>query len=231
LSIPANQTNGNQPQGFPIGLLSSLMESLAFWISLITGILALIALVLTKPRSEPELIEHYVDNETDRYIQVIEVHLKFARNPLFRRIKIFEYSGNARYEIIGLEFGTYDTILPKGSYEDKQVDDHREIWMREKSLLKERRISVLRINMETEAGDYQKNMKAEINSERIEITNDNSEAVRKYAIRVHTIKDVEKLRKDPKVDDVYQEGAQWVIIVKEIPPKRLQHSGKETVWF
>lgn len=227
----ANETSSKYPQGFPVRAFSSVLESMEFWISLVLGILSLAFLILTRSRSEQRLVEHYVDDRSGRYVQIFELSLRFVGNPLFRRIKLFEYSGKTSYEITGFEFGSYDTILPKGSYEDKQDNDRREVSIKEKSLLKDRQISILRVNIETEASDYQGHIKVETSSERIEITNDNDRTIRNYAIHVQTLNDVGKLRKDPKVYDAYQEGSYWVIRIKEIPARRLEQSGKEIIWL
>ena len=87
------------------------------------------------------------------------------------------------------------------------------------------------MTLESKSGDYKKNVKPQVYPDRIEIVNENRHAVRKYAVSLSTPFNVEGLRNNPKVYDVYQEGNLWIVRVNEIAPRILANPGKETIWL
>jgi hypothetical protein len=131
----------------------------------------------------------------------------------------------ATYEIAGFELGSFETILPRSSYQET----NREVKITEKSVLKQKKISLLQVTMESDAGDYRGSVFFRRYPDRIELRNENNHPVRKYGVKVDKITDLAALRKDPRIYDVYPSGNGWMVRVKEIPAKRLSYPGRETI--
>ena len=162
-------------------------------------------------------------------MQIFPLALKFVGNPLFPKVRLFDYPKGSIYEIAGYEFGSYDTILPSGSFDDEDKNDHRQVSIREKSVLKQKRISTLRITLESKATDYGAKIRTQIYHDRIEVVNHNNHEIRKLAVCVTSPPNVQSLMNNPKVYDVYPEGNSWIIRINRIPAKVLQNPGKETI--
>jgi hypothetical protein len=195
--------------------------------------LVLVALVLTRSHGEHHLVNQYIDDTAEMLVQQFDVRLRFVWNPLSRGFGVFDYKEGAICEVSALEFGYLPTILPLGSYKEETENGYRHISFGEKSLIRGKKISTLKITLgyKYEKPDYRNAIHANFPPGKIQVTNDNPQSVSRYAVRVPKILHKQSLKHDPKLYDMYDEGNETVIIFREIPARVSSISGQETIWI
>jgi hypothetical protein len=202
-------------------------------VSLLSGVGFFVLIILTRPDKEVIPIDDYYDASIGKFVQKFDVKLKFAGNPLFRKIMVFEYVGDLKYEITAMEFGSFEKVLVQGAYEDQKKKDHREITITEKSLLSKRKVPMLKIVTETDAKNYLKGVSARVGAAGIVLSNENKSPVRHYPVPCTglTTKQANALKASPKVEDAYPDGANLKVIVKEVPAGFMDRPGTDTIRF
>ena len=203
-------------------------------ISLVSGAAFIAIIVLTKPGKEINLVEDYYDAAIGKFIQRFDVKLKFAGNPLFQRIRVFDYVGQLTYEISAMEFGSYEKLLVKGAFQDKPKKDHNEITITEKSMLSKRKVPLLRIVTAREAtANYILGITSNVQPSQINLANVNPSPIRHYPVPCTQLSAAQKkaLLSSQKVEDVYPAGQSWVVVVKEIPAAMLGRPGTDIIRY
>lgn len=203
-------------------------------LSLVSGGIVIAAIVLTKPGKEVTHVEDYYDAALQKFIQRFDVKLRFAGNPLFPRIKVFEYEGELTYEITAMEFGFNEKLMVKGAYQDKAKKGHHVISITEKSMLSKRKVPLLRIATESEAtANFVLGITSSVQGTQINLGNVNPSAIRHYSVSCArlTATQTKALQSNQKVEDVYRSGQSWVVVVKEIPASVLGHPATDTIRF
>lgn len=212
-----------------------LFDILNTWVSLVSGLIFVILLVLTQSHGEPRLGTEYIDDMATMLVQQFDVRLRFVWNPLSRLsggFGVFDYNEGAACEVAGLEFGYLPTILSSSAYKEETKEGHCHIKFSEKSLLREKKISILKITLtyKYDKPDYRDSIHPSFVSGKLQVTNDNVHIVKRYAVRVPRISNKDNLKHDPKVYDWYDEGSETVIIFKEIPARISSIVGQEIIW-
>ena len=155
----------------------------------------------------------------------MEIELRFRDNPFFKRIKLFEFGGDAKYSISGSEFNTHQTVLPKELFHDWDEDDKTKVLILNKTHFKKRDIRHFKVRIEKPAGDYRDNIHENISSEQILIENDNELPIRNYVFSLPKQTDVTRLRMDSNINDVFLNEPLWLISIKELPGRGIDLPG------
>jgi hypothetical protein len=203
-------------------------------VSLVSGAVFIVIIVLTKPDKEISLVEDYYDAALGKFVQRFDVKLKFAGNPLFQRIKVFEYVGQLTYEISAMEFGSHEKLLVEGAFQDTPKKGHNEITITEKSMLSKRKVPLLRIVTAREAtANYVLGITSNVQANQIDLANVNPSPIKHYPVPCTRLSAAQKrvLLSSQKVEDVYKSGQNWVVVVKEIPAAMLGHPGTDTIRY
>jgi hypothetical protein len=204
-------------------------------ISIVSGAGFITILILTKPGKEVVQVDDYYDAAIGKFIQHFDVKLKFAGNPLFKKITVFEYEGEKTYEITAMEFGSHEKILVPGAYVDKPKKDHREITITEKSMLAKRKVPLLKIETENDPPvSFVVGITCTVLSDRIDLRNVNSSPVKHYPVSCSVRLSAAQRRglmSNQKVEDVYPKDNTTVIVVREIPAARMGRPAVDSIRF
>lgn len=202
-------------------LASWLLNNLVYWLSALVVVISILTLLLTRSGSDQISVDEYYDDITHKLLQNIDFSIKRVWNPLFRKIPLFECDEDATYEVSGLELGTDGAIFVDTQLKKKTKKHHVKVLIAHKSLLKERQITKVKAHIECVPDvDYHANVEVKFQSgnspSRMELINRNKKKVKHILVRVPSIADLDALRRDSKVYDIYRDGKDWCIIVEEI---------------
>ena len=208
----------------------TMFESVGIWIS-IFGVAAFLIEVYRRTRTKVsrEPIENYIDDNLKKKITIFKCELKFKDNPLFQRITLFEFEGNAEYKITGNEFNTYPVILNNNLFFEISENSLNKIKIYDKSHFKKRKISSFLIQVETDYLDYRAKIRECADTDRIQIINENQIDIRNFIFSISKDVDISQLRRDPRVQDVYSEGNLWFIKIHEIRAASINQSETMTL--
>ncbi len=119
-------------------------------------------------------------------------------------------------------------------YEEIPKDGKHQVNLRLKSLIRGQKISILRVYLQIDGGDFRKRIYAKVLRDKIVVSNQNEKAVRHFRVILSKLKNSQtprNLRKDAKIDDVYKENSHWVVEIKEVPPMMMGHEGTVRIWL
>lgn len=205
------------------------MNSLTTLYGYVVVLVSVVGLLFLRPRCDMTPGDSFFNDETGKFVQILDLSPKHLRLPFFR-LRLFDFKGIADYEVSVFDCGSYETILRPDSFKVKSKGGTTKVYLKDKSILRDRDIPQLKVTIEKDA-TFRDKVRYQPFPDHLEFTNENAIVVRNFAATVQNVPDADKLRRDPKVYDVYPEEGHWIVRVKEIPAMSLAHQGKQTIWF
>ncbi len=221
--IPINNDPNSQYQ-FPLGDVGIILT-----IVIGVGYGCFETLRRTKTQVIQEPTESYFDDSTESRIVNLKIEIKYRDNPFFNRLVLFEYEGTADYKITGFEFNTYPIKVTNELFYEWPEDKRTKIMLIDKSHFKKRGISRFEVRIEYKDLEYRNNITEDINPNKIVITNRNDLPIRNYVFGLPKQTNVDRLRDDPRINDLYPSDHLWIVKINEIPAAGIHEPERMTI--
>lgn len=178
-----------------------------------------------------EPLETFIDDVSSARITIIRITISNLNNPFYKRIKLFEFEGQAEYRISGFEFNTHHTVIDSSFFQNMDEENRTKVMLFDKTRFRARSISSLLVELEEQDATYRQNIRENTTPERIIISNENDVPVRNYVFSLPQQTDVSRLRGDPRINDLHLDGHLWIARIAVLPPSVVGRPGEVVITF
>jgi|APSaa5957512535_1039671.scaffolds.fasta_scaffold03661_3 hypothetical protein len=194
------------------------------------AIISIITILKTRPNVHHKTTDdffHYVHNTR---ITHLDLELKFANNPLFKKFKLFTYPKPQGTFVVG---GLLVPI-PDNIYDEKLNADTIEVHVKEKSILKHNRTTHLKVELVRTDQNLQGGITHDIVGNKITVINKNEIPVKFYKIKLPAnipTEKIEELKTKSIVDEIYPEDGDMYMALNEISGKGTSTNNETVIRF